>query len=59
MGMVLRKTVEARELPGAWREEGHFTPDEQVTVVIEPADPELAAAAGSLEAVMDIIGRRA
>jgi hypothetical protein len=54
----LQKTVTARELPAAWREEGRFTPDQRVTVVIEPEDPELAAAA-SLEAIMDIIGRRA
>jgi hypothetical protein len=54
----VQKTVEARELPKAWREEGRFTPDQRVTVVIEPEDPELAAAA-SLEAVMDTISRRA
>jgi hypothetical protein len=54
----VQKTVEARELPKAWREEGRFAPDQRVTVVIEPEDPELAAAS-SLEAVMDIIGRRA
>jgi hypothetical protein len=52
----VQKTVEARELPKAWREEGRFAPDQRV--VIEPEDPELAAAA-SLEAVMDIVGRRA
>jgi hypothetical protein len=54
----LQKTVAARELPKAWREEGRFAPDQRVTVVIEPEDLELAAAA-SLEAVMDIISRRA
>jgi hypothetical protein len=54
----VRKTVMARELPKAWREEGRFAPDQRVTVVIEPEDPELAAAA-SLEAVMDIVSRRA
>jgi hypothetical protein len=54
----VQKTVMARELPKAWREEGRFAPDQRVTVVIEPEDPELAAAA-SLEAVMDIISRRA
>jgi hypothetical protein len=53
----VQKTVMARELPKAWREEGRFAPDQRVTVVIEPEDPELAAAA-SLEAVMDIISRR-
>jgi hypothetical protein len=54
----LQKTVMARELPKAWREEGRFAPDQRVTIMIEPEDTELAAAA-SLEAVMDIIGRRA
>jgi hypothetical protein len=54
----VQKTIAARELPKAWREEGRFAPDQRVTVVIEPEDPELAAAA-SPEAVMDIIGRRA
>jgi hypothetical protein len=54
----VQKTVMARELPKAWREEGRFAPDQRVTVVIEPEDAELAAAA-SLEAVMDIISRRA
>jgi hypothetical protein len=54
----VQKTVMARELPKAWREEGRFALDQRVTVVIEPEDVELAAAA-SLEAVMDIISRRA
>jgi hypothetical protein len=54
----LQKTVIARELPEAWREEGRFALDQRVTVVIEPEDTELAAAA-TLEAVMDIISRRA
>ena len=54
----VRKTVLARELPEAWREEGRFAPDQRVTIVIEPDDPELAAAA-SLEAIMDVISRRA
>jgi hypothetical protein len=54
----VQKTVAARELPTAWREEGRFAPDQRVTVVIEPEDSELAAAA-SLEGVMDIISRRA
>ena len=54
----VQKTVMARELPDAWREEGRFAPDQRVTVVIEPEDPELAAAA-SLEAIMDIISQRA
>ena len=54
----VQKTMLARELPEAWREEGRFAPDQRVTVVIEPEDRELAAAA-SLEAVMDIISRRA
>lgn len=58
MKTVYKKTVPARELPPQWREEGQFAPDEQVTVYVEPADPELAAAAG-LEAVMDLISRRA
>jgi hypothetical protein len=34
----VRKTVLARELPQAWREEGRFAPDQRVTVVIEPED---------------------
>jgi hypothetical protein len=54
----VQKTVVARELPEAWREEGRFELDQRVTVLIEPEDPELAAAA-SLEAVMDLISRRA
>jgi hypothetical protein len=53
----VQKTVMARELPEAWREGGRFAPDQRVTLMIEPEDPDLAAAA-SLEAVMDIIGRR-
>jgi hypothetical protein len=53
----VKKTLPARDLPPAWREEGQFAPDEQVTVYIEPEDPELAAAAG-LEAIMDVISRR-
>ena len=58
MRALLKKTVPARELPPEWQQEGQFAPDEQVTVYVEPADPELASAA-SLEGVMDIIGRRA
>ena len=54
----VQKTVTARELPKAWREEGRFALDQRVTIVIEPEDLELAAAA-SVEAVMDIISRRA
>jgi hypothetical protein len=54
----VQRTVMARELPEAWREAGGFAPDQRVTVVIEPEDSELAAAA-SLEAVMDIISQRA
>lgn len=54
----LTKTLPARDLPAAWREEGQFRPDDRVTVTIEPEDPELAAA-GSLIEVMNIIGRRA
>jgi hypothetical protein len=57
-GVRVQKTIAAHELPEAWREEGRFAPDQRVTVVIEPEDLELAAAA-SLEAVMDIISRRA
>jgi DNA gyrase inhibitor GyrI len=56
--ICIRKTVLARELPEAWRKEGGFAPDQRVTIVIEPDDPELAAAA-SLEAIMDVISRRA
>lgn len=52
------KTIEARELPASWREEGRFLPDEQVTVRIEPAEPELERAS-SLAELMNIIGRRA
>ena len=58
MKMLYKKSLKARELPLEWQQEGSFTPDEQVTVCIEPADPELARAA-SLEALMDIIGHRA
>ena len=58
MGTALRKTIEARELPVSWQEEGRFAPHEQVTVRIEPADPELANAS-SLAELMNIIGRRA
>ena len=54
----VQKTVSGRELPEAWREEGRFGLDQRVTVLIEPEDHELAAAA-SLEAVMDVISRRA
>ena len=48
----------ARDLPTGWREEGRFAPDDRVTVWIDPEDAELAAAT-SLSAIMDIIGRRA
>ena len=58
MGTSFRKSVAARELPPEWREQGRFTPDERVTVVIEPEDPELANAA-SLAELMTIVGRRA
>jgi hypothetical protein len=54
----VQKTVVARELPEAWREEGRFGLDQRVTVLIEPEDPELAGAA-SLEALTDLISRRA
>ncbi len=40
-----RKTVQARELPAAWREEGRFSPDKQVSIVITPA---ARSGAGSL-----------
>ncbi len=55
---LFRKSVAARELPPEWREQGRFAPDERVTVVIEPEDPELANAA-SLAELMTTIGRRA
>jgi hypothetical protein len=58
MKTSFRKSVAARELPPEWREQGRFTPDERVTVVIEPEDPELANAA-SLEELMTVIGQRA
>jgi hypothetical protein len=58
MGVVLRKTIEARELPASWQEEGRFAPNEQVMVRIEPVDPELGGA-GSLAELMNIIGQRA
>ena len=58
MKTSFRKSLAARELPPEWREQGRFTPDERVTVVIEPEDLELANAA-SLEELMTIIGRRA
>ena len=43
MTTTYSKTVKARELPAEWREEGHFAPDEQVTITIvrentEPGD---------------------
>jgi hypothetical protein len=31
------KSVKARELPAAWRKEGRFSPDDEVTVTITPA----------------------
>ena len=37
----VHKTLGARELPEAWREEGRFAPDQRVTVVIEPGIPSL------------------
>ena len=37
MGTLLRKIVQARELPEPWREEGRFAPEEPVTVTVEPA----------------------
>ena len=46
MRSTYRKTVEARELPTTWREEGRFAPNEQVTVVITPA---ARAGSGSLK----------
>ena len=58
MKMLYKKSLKAGDLPPEWQQEGHFAPDEEVTVYIEPADPELARAA-SLEALMDTIGRRA
>ena len=58
MKTSFRKSVAARELPPEWREQGRFTPDERVTVVIEPEDPELAGAA-SLAELMTLVGRRA
>jgi hypothetical protein len=58
VGTSFRKSVAARELPPEWREQGRFTPDERVTVVVEPEDPELANAA-SLGGLMTAVGRRA
>jgi hypothetical protein len=48
MGMraAYKRTLEARELPTTWREEGRFVPDEQVTVVVTPA---ARAGSGSLK----------
>ena len=54
MSTRLRKTVPARELPAAWREEGRFSPEEAVTVTIEavadaamlPASPRRFIGAG-------------
>lgn len=54
---VIDKTIPAAELPPAWQHEGQLAPDERVRVRVEPADPELAAAA-TLGELMDIIGRR-
>jgi hypothetical protein len=44
MKSLYRKSVKARELPAAWRKEGGFSPDDEVTVTITPA---LAGAGGS------------
>lgn len=57
MKTLYKRTIEARELPAAWREEGQFAPDDRVTIWVEPEDPELAEAA-SLGEIMNIIGRR-
>ncbi len=57
MDVGLRKTIEARELPASWQEEGRFAPNEQVMVRIEPVDPELVGAQSLVE-LMSIIGRR-
>jgi hypothetical protein len=37
MKSLYRKSVKARELPAEWREEGRFSPDDEVTVTITPA----------------------
>lgn len=50
--------MSARELSAVWQEEGRFAPDEEVTVWVEPDDPELATTV-ALGELMDIIGRRA
>jgi hypothetical protein len=44
MIMLYKRSVQARELPAQWREEGRFAPDDRVTVVITP---ERGTAAGS------------
>lgn len=58
MKTLYKKAIEARELPAAWQQEGQYSPDDRVTVWVEPQDPELAGAA-SLRELMDIVGRRA
>jgi hypothetical protein len=37
MKSFYRKSVKARELPAEWRKEGHFSPDDEVTVTITPS----------------------
>jgi len=37
MGIVVQKTVAARNLPESWRNEGRFAPDDAVTVTLAPA----------------------
>lgn len=55
---TVKKRIPASDLPAEWREQGGFAPDEQVRVLVEPDDPELAAAS-SLKEVMNVIGKRA
>lgn len=39
MATTLRKTIPAHDLPAAWRKEGQFAPDQQVSVTVELAPP--------------------
>jgi len=41
MKSLYRKSVKARDLPAEWRKEGHFSPDDEVTVTITPTVAEV------------------
>ena len=58
MKTIYKKSIPAGQLPQEWQAEGQFAVDQEVTVWIEPSDPELAAAI-SVSDLMETIGRRA